>query len=149
MRATSLLRPLMVLLGAGLLIGVVGGSALATTDTGTQNPDLTVTVSLLNEGGGEDGDPDTATAGEDVTASGSVTNNTSRTQPTEVAVTLTDPSGDTDTISHKVPIKAGETKSLTYTYTVDSSDEKGAYELTVAASNRNGTSSATAEITVY
>ena len=49
-------------------------AAQADTNTGTQNPDLAVTASLLAVGGGADGDEDTAAAGENVTAAASVEN---------------------------------------------------------------------------
>jgi hypothetical protein len=41
---------------AGALM-LVGGPALASTGTGSQNPALTVTVTLTNPGGGADGNP--------------------------------------------------------------------------------------------
>lgn len=153
MRRALAFRPLVVVLVVGLLVvGVVGvsGSALATTGTGTQNPDLTVTASLTNESGGEDGNPDTATAGESVTQSGSVTNNSSRGQPqVEMTLTLTDPSGDSMTKKRRTVLQPGETFSVSHTSQVTPSDEKGTYTLTVEATNRNATSSATAQLTVY
>ena len=55
-------------------------AAQADTYTGTQIPDFAVTASLLNVGGGADGDEDTAAAGEKVRAAASVENTTQRRQ---------------------------------------------------------------------
>lgn len=143
----ALVRSLVIAVVAGAL-ALAGGSALATSATGTQNPDLTVTVALSNIGGGHDANPDTATAGESVTASASVRNNTSRSQSVAVRVTLTGPGGVVLSYPASIKIAAGQTAQVSYAVTVQAEYPLGTYNLTVSASNRHGTSSATASIQI-
>lgn len=89
---------LLVLVTLVAVLSLLAGPALATSGTGSQNPDLTVAVSLTNSGGGADGDVDTATVAFDLP------------------------------VEDFFPI--------------------GAYDLTAAASNRHGTSSATASLEI-
>jgi uncharacterized membrane protein len=149
MNSRIVFKLLAVCVLAALLNLVGSGVAQATSATGTQNPDLTAFVSLTNDGGGGDANPDTATAGESVTVVLAVTNNTSRTQATTVTATLEDPAGRSQTVTRHIAIGAGETARLGFSYTVDPSFDTGVYALTLAASNRNGTSSATATIEIY
>jgi hypothetical protein len=136
----------LVMLVAALTL--LAGPAFATSGTGTQNPDLTVAVSLSNSGGGADGDVDTATAGELVTVAGALTNNTSRSQYVTVRLTLAGPDGFT--VSYAVPVFVGahQTAKVSFDLPVQDYYPTGAYDLTAAASNRNGTSSATASIEI-
>jgi hypothetical protein len=143
----ALVRSLVIAMVAGALM-LLGGSALATSGTGTQNRDLTVAVSVSNVGGGHDANPDTATAGETVTVNASVRNNTSRSQPVAVRATLTGPGGLEESYAASVWVSAGQTVRISYGVTVESSYPLGTYQLTVAASNRHGTSSATASIQI-
>jgi hypothetical protein len=153
---SRLVRSLAIAVVVGALtLAIVGALTLAgrtaahaTSASGTQNPDLTVAVSLANVGGGVDANTDTATAGENVTVSASVRNNTSRRQSVAVRVTLRGPNGFATSYSVRYPIGAGKTASISYDLTVQSDYPLGTYDLTVAASNRNGTSSATASIQI-
>jgi hypothetical protein len=52
---------LLVLVTLVAALSLLAGPALTTSGTGSQNPDLTVAVSLTNSDGGADGDVDTAT----------------------------------------------------------------------------------------
>lgn len=149
MRGIAGSRLTVVLVCIGLVALAASSTALATSASGTQNPDLTVSVSLSNDGGGEDGNGDTATAGESVTVGQSVTNNTSKTQRVLVTATLTEPSGESYSESRRFLIAAGRTLSYTFSYEVPGDVEKGTYQYTLSAANSNGTSSATAEITIY
>lgn len=117
------------------LVAVMPVTAHAGTDEGTQNPDLTVQASLT---------PDPATVGQPVTASGSIRNNTSRTQVVDVTVEFTEPSGSATTFQHRVRIRANDSVSASYSFTAN---EPGTYTLAVSATNRNGTSTATATTT--
>ena len=127
-------------LAVGALVMTLGVSAaLATSDSGTQNPDVTVSVSLS---------PDVVTVGDTVTATASVTNNTNRRQKFVVKATLTEPDGSSYSQSTTVRLDPGQTDSLTRSVVIDAGTPKGQYSLRVSARNNNGASSATATTTV-
>jgi hypothetical protein len=120
---------------AGALM-LMGGPALASTGTGSQNPDLTTTLTLVNTGGGADGNPETAQIGETVTATASVKNNTAEDQPTVlVRVTAQDPAGASLTIPANVSIAASQTLSLSVDYPTSADEfQPGVYTVTLSAS---------------
>ncbi len=136
-----MMRKLLVLL---VLAGLIGApAALATSATGTQNPHLTVAVSLS---------PDTATTGTLVTVSKSVKNNTARWLAATVTETLQVPSGASHSASLAVILAPGKSYSLSFSYTVSEYLPRGVYQLTLAATEArcaaSCTSSATASITI-
>ena len=121
--------------------------AQATTDVGTQNPQLMVSASAASIG---TADPDRATIGDTVKVDGSVTNNTAKKQSALVTVTVRDPQGSSIyTDSENVSLGPRKTISSSYSYVVDESYQKGNYEVTVSATNAKGTSSATATLEIY
>jgi uncharacterized protein YfaS (alpha-2-macroglobulin family) len=121
--------------------------AQATTDVGSQNPQLTVSASAASIG---TADPNKATIGDTVKVEGSVTNNTAKKRSALVTVTVRDPQGTSIyTSSETVSLGPGETISSSYSYIVDESYQKGNYEVTVSAINAKGTSSATATLEIY
>ena len=121
--------------------------AQATTDVGSQNPQLTVSASAASIG---TADPDRATIGDTVKVDGSVTNNTAKNRSVLVTVTVRDPQGSSIySDSKNVSLGPGQTISSSYSYVVDESYHKGNYEVTVSASNAKGTSSATATLEIY
>ena len=138
-------KALVVALVVGTAGLAVASTALATSATGTQNPDLTVTASLASNGA----NPDQATNGDQVTARYSVTNNTAQRRRVAIKYTLQYPDGQTVTRSQKLTLAPGQTDADSFTYTVVSSFPRGTYDLTVSARDANGTSSATASITLY
>jgi hypothetical protein len=143
-------RSIVVLLVCVCSFVLAGGSAVrATSATRSQNPDLTVFVSLREEGGGGDGNVNTATTGGSVTVRGSVRNNTSTTQDVLVTATLIEPSDESSSESRRFSIGAGKRLENTFSYAVPDDVEKGTYRYRLAATNANGTSSATARITIY
>jgi hypothetical protein len=113
-------------------------AALATTDTQSQNPDLTVAISLS---------PDEVAVGDTVFASESVTNSSTKKQVVDLVTTLTDPSGATTSTTTKVSLRAGATFSQSASYTRDADDAVGVYTVTVSATSRTGTSTAQASVT--
>jgi len=130
-----------------LLIGVmelIGAPAFATTATGTQNPELTVSASLSSDGP----NPDVAAVGNAVTAAFSVTNNTFRFLRVNLRLVLTFPAGETIPLSVTIPLAPIQTLSPDVTFTVPDFLPKGLYQLTTEASDANGVSSATATITI-
>lgn len=148
MRVRKIIGRMLVL---AMLLGglsLLAGPAFATSGTGSQNPDLTVTVSLTNSGGGADGNVDTATVGENLTVSGSLTNNTSRSQLVTVQLTLTGPDGFRVSYSVPLSVAAHKTAQVSFDLPVQDTFPTGAYDLSAAASNRNGASSATASIEI-
>jgi uncharacterized protein YggE len=121
--------------------------AQATTEVGSQNPQLTVSASAASIG---TPDPDRATIGDTVKVDGSVTNNTAKKQSALVTVTVRDPQGTSIyTDSENVSLRPGETISSSYSYVVDDSYQKGNYEVSISATNVKGTSSATATLEIY
>jgi hypothetical protein len=148
MRVGNIVGRLLTLVTLVAALSLLAGPALATSGTGSQNPDLTVAVSLTNSGGGADGDVDTATVGEEIAVSGALTNNTSRSQLVTVQLTLTGPDGFR--VSYPVPVfvAAHRTATVAFDLPVEDFFPIGAYDLTAAANNRHGTSSATASLEI-
>ena len=137
---------LMTLFAVAFLIAVPLTQAQATTDVGSQNPQLTVSASAASSGE----NPDRATIGDTVKVDGSVTNNTSKKLSALVTVTVRDPQGSSIyTDSKNVSLGPGKTVSNSYSYVVDDSYQKGNYEVTVSATNAKGTSSATATLEIF
>jgi hypothetical protein len=126
---------------------VIGGAstALASLATATQNADITVVASLQGSGI----DPGLATTGDTVTASASVTNNSARKQVVKVTTTLAGPSGVLYSHSSAIPLSASETYSASDSLVLAEGTPTGDYTLTITASNKNGSSSASTSITVY
>jgi len=127
---------------------VIGGasSALASLAAASQNADLTVVASLTsNNAGGSD----QAAVGDIVTASASITNNSKSKQVVKVSSTLTAPDGTV--LSGRSPstnLAPGETYTSSDSIVVKPGTAAGSYVLTVTASNKNGSSSASTSITV-
>jgi hypothetical protein len=137
---------LMALSAVAFLIAIP--LAQATTDVGSQNPQLTVSASAASIGTAE---PDNrATIGDTVKVDGSVTNNTAKKQSALVTVTVRDPQGSAIySDAENVSLRPGQTRASAYSYVVDESYQKGNYEVTVSASNAKGISSATANLEIY
>ena len=124
-------------LAALTLVLAFPSAALATTGTGT-GTGLTVTVSLS---------PDTAANGDRVAAMESVTNTSGAKQNVVVSNVRSDPNGATATRTTRVVLKPSETFNQTATYVVDPADARGTYTLSVTASSKTGTATATAQVT--
>ena len=121
--------------------------AQATTDEGSQNPQLTVSASAASIG---TADLDRATIGDTVKVDGSATNNTAKKRSALVTVTVRDPQGSSIySDSENVSLGPGETRASAYSYVVNESYQKGRYEVTVSATNAKRTSSATATLEIY
>jgi len=138
MRLIKGLRIVLVITCLGLVMQLTTVGVLATTGTGSQNSDLTVTVSL----------PDTAHAGH-VSGSYSVHNNTTGTlSPVTVTTTVRYPTGYSVSYAQSLSLSAGETYAASVSLTITGTDPKGVYSLTVEAADAKGASSATATVTV-
>jgi uncharacterized protein (DUF58 family) len=138
-RQTAWGRRLLVILGAVALLTFSGLAPLyATSATGSQNPDVTVSVSLT---------PDTALVGTTVTESYSLTNNTRALLVATVTRRLTYPSGQTWLESVFVPLLPGQTRVQTQTYRITAAHPEGTYEALLSVTGVNGTSMATAIFT--
>ena len=138
------------LLPAGLIIAaftVAGPStALATTATGNQNHDLTVSASLTSN---DAVDPDQTTVGDIVTAALAVRNNTFNFQDVKVELTLAVPNGQFVRGSFTIFLAPFQTLAPKVEFSVNELFPKGPYSVTIAASNARGPSSATATITIF
>ena len=119
-------------------------AASATSGTGTQNPDLTVDVSLASSAL----DPDRATVGDQVTVIERVTNNTAAVQMPRVVETTQAPGGSPSSTTSRVRIAPHKTYRVTYSYRIFAGVPAGLSTLTVSATNGNGTSSATANVAI-
>lgn len=136
---------LLVILSMFVLLSFATVSpAFASAATGSQNPDLTVAASLASNGP----NPDQAAVGNTVTYKYSFTNNTTRKLSIQVTLQLVDPSGQTTTSAGSLTLQPGQTVSETGSYTDQASFATGTYSLIASASDANGTSSATATITL-
>ncbi len=137
---TSPMAKFAAVLGMGALVITLGASiAMATDDTGSQNPDVTVTASLS---------PDVATAGDTVTGTGTVTNNTDKKRKFRIKAVLTAPDGSTYSLSASVRLEPGETYSQSQSVVVPAEGPLGEYSLTVSVKDKGSRSSATATTTI-
>jgi hypothetical protein len=147
-------RLVMILTVATVLILGDVSAALATTETGSQNQDFTVSVSAASVG---TPDPDVATVGDTVRVVLSVKNNRSWSgglEPDDVQlrVTLQIPLDAPYTVSFTISMYPGQTLQLPLEFTVRDSFPTGAYALTLEAIEVRDpaapVSSATATLTV-
>jgi hypothetical protein len=134
----------------------LGGSppALATSDTGNENPDLTLTVSMASRG---TPNPDVAAVGDIVDTIVSVRNNKGwsfppRPQEVRLRVVLTIPSGDTFNLSVPLILLPEQTLRLTFDFPVSTLFPKGLYTVTLEAYEQSDPaappSSATVTLTI-
>lgn len=145
MARLHILKVLIVGVVAGALIWGGAGTALASSGTGNQNPDLTVAVSLVSSGA----DPDKATVGDTITASYSLVNNTTRYQLVRVSPSLAGPAGAIYSISFWAVLAPGKTYSASVSYPVLEAFPAGLYTVALSASNYRGASTASASLEVY
>ena len=113
-------------------------TAFGAADTETQNPDLTVSLSV----------PDQATVGDTVQATISITNNTRRIETIVVQGDWVDPTGEDTVTTRNGLLLPGQTVSRVIDYLVKESSVPGTHVVTITAQNRNGASSATANVEV-
>jgi len=144
------------LLSLGTVIAsnvVCVSEALATTATGNQNPDFTVSASLASRG---TPDPDVAAAGQTVDVILSVRNNRPLKFPPKVhqvqlRLTVQLPSGESFNVATNVPLFPEQTARVAFDFNVKPTLPRGAYALTVEANEVDSTaptSSATGTLTI-
>lgn len=124
----------LALSGLGVPPSAVGQTSNSATSS--QNPDLTVSVSLSAF---------TARVGDTVTETQSVTNNTAGDLFVTAVTTLTYPNGKTASRTEQFPLVAGDVATQSLTYTIDKSYQKGTYTLTLTA-NDGGATPSTASV---
>jgi hypothetical protein len=118
----------------GIAVATLGGvsTASATSDTGNQNPDLTVHVSLASRGTAY---PDVATNGDVVDVVLAVRDNkrfSFRTDEVKLNITLQIPFAPF-TVSLTVYLLPGTSVTLPFSYTVNEYFPRGVYALTLEA----------------
>lgn len=121
-------------------------AAFASSVAGNQNPDLTVTASLTSNGA----NPDQAAVGNTVTLSLSIENNTKSKLTIQKTLNMTvpiSPYGRPINVTVQETLAGGQIDAHTFSFSDVSSLPTGTFHLQVAASDRQGTSSATATIT--
>jgi hypothetical protein len=137
----------------GIVVSSLGGAstAFASSDTGNQNPDFTVYVSLASRG---TANPDFATNGDTVDGVLAVRDNrpfSFRTDEVKLNITLQTPFAPF-TVSFTVYLVPGTSVTLPFSYTVNEHFPRGFYALTLEAIEVGDSaappSSATAAITL-
>jgi hypothetical protein len=133
-------RKLIVLTALGMTAIADASPALGATSSGTQNPDLSLTLSVNH---------DTFTTGQSAIAAYTVTNHTAITQTVTVTDTLVVP-GQSAPITQvaTVRLRGGQSQTDTKSVKIDASYPRGQYELTVTAADAHGPSSATVTYTI-
>jgi hypothetical protein len=137
----------------GIVVSTLGGvsTAFATSQSGNQNPDFTVSVSLASSGG----NPEFATDRDTVHVTVAVRDNkpfSFRTDEVKLNITLETPFAPF-TVSLTVYLLPGTSATLPFSYTVNEYFPRGMYALTLEAVEVDDPaappSSATATITLY
>jgi hypothetical protein len=112
--------------------------ALGASSTATQNPEITVSVSL----------PDQARLGETVAATITIANNTRSIESIVVQGVWTEPSGESTVTTRNGLLLPGQKITRVVDYVVDEAIEPGTHEVTINVQNSSGTSSASTSIEV-
>ena len=122
-----------------MLQGLVGTPvAFGATASATQNPELTVSLSV----------PDQATVGDTVAATITIANNTSRIERIAVQGVWTDPAGTSTVTTRSGLLLPGQTVTRVVEHQVDESCLVGTHQVTITVQNGHGSSSASADIEV-
>ena len=124
--------------------------ALADTQTGNQNPDLSVTVTIASSGS----DPEQATVGDTVTATWTVANETKQDLPIKVEDTMEPPGIAVHTEKRDVTLAAHHIYTHAVSYHITSDMPKGTFYAVVRATDDLGTgykawSGAAPSVTIY
>ena len=112
--------------------------ALGASATATQNPEITVSLSL----------PDQASVGDTVAATITIANNTSKIESIVVQGVWTDPEGESTVTTKNGLLFPGQTLTRVVDYQVDDTCVAGTHAVTITVQTGHGTSSATANIEV-
>jgi hypothetical protein len=125
---------------AALLVQVsfAAPAALAASATQSQNPDLTVSLTV----------PDQAAVGQTIAATMSISNNSSKIQTIAVKGIWTEPSGEQTVQTKNGLLLPGQTVTRVIDYAVKDDVEPGIHEITLSVESKSGTSSASAPIEV-
>ena len=128
-------RLVMILAVATVLTLGAASAGLATTATGSQNKDFTVSVSAASQG---TPDPDVATVGDTARVVLSVTNNKSwtsglKSDDVQIRVALETPLGEPYTLSVTLSMFPGQKLQIPFEFKVTENFPKGTYALTLEA----------------
>jgi hypothetical protein len=133
-RSISMRRLLTVVAVLGLIAGLSVVPVLGNTGTGSQNPDVTVTITVS---------PNTVHYGQTETATGTAKNNTSNTITFTDKVVVKDPSGSVVfSKSEMDTIAGGATFTKTIKQTIPLFSPTGNYTVIVSSKDTKGTSTA-------
>jgi hypothetical protein len=137
---TSTARKLIVLTALGMTAIAGTTPALASTSSGAQNPDLSLSLSVS---------PDTVTTGQNASAAYTVTNHTAATQTIAVTKTLVVPGQSMPIVqTGTLRLRARQSETITQSVKIDASYPRGQYSVTVSVADGNGSSSATVTYTI-
>jgi hypothetical protein len=142
----------------GVVVLAAASAAVATTARNSDNPDLTVTVSLLTDRSPAPPDPNFATVGDEVDVVLEVQDNRTLTyqsvlEEVKIRLTLEVPGGEPYSVSYTIYLFPGQRLRVPFDVTVTEYYPKGTYSLTIEATEVDETtgprsSKATASITV-
>lgn len=140
MSRAFVLRALRAAAVAALLVQVAvsAPAAQAASATESQNPDLTVSLSV----------PDQASIGQTIAATLSISNNSGTIQTIMVKGIWTEPDGEETVQSQRGLLLPGQTVTRVIDYVVKDTVEPGIHEITLSVESKGGTSSARAPIEV-
>ena len=119
-------------------VSLAAPAALAASATQSQNPDLTVSLTV----------PDQAAVGQTIAATMSISNNSSKIQTIAVRGIWTEPSGEQTVQTKSGLLLPGQTVTRVIDYAVKDDVEPGIHEITLSVESKSGTSSASAPIEV-
>jgi len=127
------LRPVKLL----AVLAVLGLFSLLQGTTALAASDLSVQLAVS---------PPQATTGQTITVTESVTNTSANKQNATLTNTLQGPTSGSQ--SQHINLDPGQTYTQTRTYAVDATTPRGVYTLTVAATDKSGTATASATYTI-
>jgi uncharacterized repeat protein (TIGR01451 family) len=127
------LRPLKLL----PVVAVLGLFSLLQGTTALAASDLSVQLAVS---------PQQATTGQTITVTESVTNSSANKQNVALTNTLQGPTSGSQ--SQHVSLNPGQTYTQTRVYTVDAATPRGAYTLTLSATDKSGTTTASASYSI-
>ena len=119
-------------------VSLAAPAALAASASQSQNPDLTVSLTV----------PDQAAVGQTIAATMSISNNSSKIQTIAVRGIWTEPSGEQTVQTKSGLLLPGQTVTRVIDYAVKDDVEPGIHEITLSVESKSGTSSASAPIEV-
>ena len=131
---------ILLVLATTVAVQILAGSPVVfgAADTEAQNPELIVSLSMLDQ----------AKVGDTVQATISITNNTRRIENIVIEGAWTEPNGEATVTTRNGLLLPGQTVTRVVDYVVNESCVPGIHAVTIKVQGRDGASSATSNIEV-